>query len=239
MRFIVDRKDIFGIVGLPRSGTTIVSSIFNSATNAFALVEPKWIFKSQKANTLSSEKFGTIDLAGDVVAQADGLLQSFDVCAIKETFRIYEIYCVEDILNRLDSVIAVYRDPIYTFNSWRSNNWAPIYNSIDYFITNYERFDTAMTHLSKQRKVHYISHEGLCLGQKLFWNKNVSSLQIEGELQLVWDRDSVNFGDIRARDSRQVDSVINASHDKLNPHEVNLINSKLRPIYDRILSVLL
>jgi hypothetical protein len=236
MRFAVNNKQVCGIVGLPRSGTTVVSSICNSAVNAFAVVEPVWIYKSNKSNYITSDKFGTIDLTGDVIMQIRGLLNRFDVCAVKETFRIYEICCVDDIFNKTDTIIAVYRDPVSAFNSWRRNNWAPLYNNIDYFITNYERFDTLVRMASRERQTYVIDLEKLCVGRKEFWNNNVVSLPIDGELQLIKNRDSVNFGDIRARDSEQIDAIATIASNNLNSHEIALLNKNLRPIYDRMLA---
>lgn len=144
------------IVGLPRSGTTIISNTINSLKNAFCFIEPHWE-KSLKGKVSFDDKklkwiWGLDYYSGDALPLDHAItkiLNKYDLVGFKETFRsnIYESFYKnisnQDLLFKYKTagykIIPIIRNPLNVWNSNKSFNpdkdsWA---GRLDLFIQNY------------------------------------------------------------------------------------------------------
>ena len=64
MKTNLTRPMSYFIVGLPRSGTTIVASLFNSLEDGFCLGEPHWFIESQREMGKTHTDSEFIDMCG-------------------------------------------------------------------------------------------------------------------------------------------------------------------------------
>ena len=148
------------VVGLPRSGTTVLSNYINSYKNAFCFIEPHWEFQLYKKKSFFKDnklkgihflryyknKERPLDNA------INKIQKRYDIVGFKETFRssIYKNFneiipndeLINDYLKNNYRLISIIRNPINVWNSYKSSN--PPYGSwtadINCFIFSYKEF---------------------------------------------------------------------------------------------------
>lgn len=157
------KKEItkFLLVGLPRSGTTILANFIHSSKNAFCFLEPHWEYVFYKGSTkfLRDKKlrllFGLkyfVDESLPLDKALDNISKKYSFCGIKETFRsdcylnISPDIVNSDLLQRYKDarylLVPIIRNPLNVWNSFQRKNpvdgsWP---DSLDLFIENYCRF---------------------------------------------------------------------------------------------------
>lgn len=141
-------KKFFLILGLPRSGTTLLNNILNSQSNIFSISEPIW----EKIQTGKINSFGKINLNTnlqpiEIVPKLQQFLKSsdtYDYGGIKETFRHWELLPVSIAqLSNIDFIFRIKRNPIDCFGSWKEKtSWGNNYTNIDSFITSYKEISS-------------------------------------------------------------------------------------------------
>ena len=170
------------VVGIPRSGTTILTNFINSFDNCFCFIEPHWeyrmykntrFFKDEKLKGLfflKYEKNEKMPLDNAI----NKILKKFDVAGFKETFRsaVYEQYDLkvvnDDLLKSYQhsgyKLIPIVRNPLSIWNSFQRNNppsdsWAA---DLGLFIENYCNFFDfikPMNCIIYEKFIHYPQRE--------------------------------------------------------------------------------
>lgn len=128
-------KRLFFIVGSPRSGTTIVASVFNSLEDGFCLGEPHWLHEAVGPDAVVEACGKMADLwrpVGDymLIMHANVLpmlaRRGFCVGGYKETYQHFRHTCeplLEAHLPLVDFFVVVLRDPRLTLASQRAHGW--------------------------------------------------------------------------------------------------------------------
>ena len=142
------------VVGLPRSGSTLLCRIIHSSDDCVCLSEPHFEALSLKTClTLKDEKISDFGL--EVFTDSEMPLNMaiseldkvFKVAAFKETFRPEPFkqwgLFNEDLLTTYKrnkyKVIGIIRSPLNNFNSWKSREWGSWTNDVDVFIKSYRQ----------------------------------------------------------------------------------------------------
>lgn len=124
MKVDTNKKILFSIIGLPRSGTTIINNIFNSLDNGFSISEPHWAYLHYRNNL----RFGKINklVNNNWNKNIDNLIPTFnkilnnsnyDIGGFKETYNSKsrrKNYITNELINLY---IFVFRNPVYMINS--------------------------------------------------------------------------------------------------------------------------
>jgi len=138
MKTNLDRELTYFILGLPRSGTTIVASLFNSLQDGFCLGEPHWYVKAgHRIEDVGPDCCGKVGYlwvrAG--VSEVMSIYPCFirpAVCiggyhlgGYKETWRgdILGRLLVKRHLPKVDFFVLVHRDPLDVWHSQLGCNW--------------------------------------------------------------------------------------------------------------------
>lgn len=200
-----NKKILFSIVGLPRSGTTIVNNIFNSFDNGFSISEPHWAYMRFR-NRL---KFGKIrknmhkiwdNKIENIIPSLNEILQKerFIIGGFKETYsskgnRIK--YITDDLINL---VIFVFRNPVYMINSQVKEGA----KNIDMLIGEYNDFSKYFNkiHINNFESVLFNYDEFIESNHLAFLNYNFRNyFTIEGEFKIK--RTRYILGDNKAHNS--------------------------------------
>ena len=223
------------VVGLPRSGSTLLCRIIHSADDCVCLSEPHLEALSLKTcKTLRDDKISDIGLEvfSDREMPLDEamseLSKAFKIAAFKETFRPEPFkqwgLFNEDLLKTYKrnkyKVIGIVRSPLKNFNSWKSREWGGWTNDVDVFIESY----------------HQILQ--FCDGDIIRYEDLLSSpVHVMGKLGITFSElrpMAAEFGDIEALESTSVRS------ERKNPcvlsnKDINAIDeSGLQKLYDSI-----
>ena len=147
------------LVGLPRSGTTVVANYLHSLANGFCFLEPHWevgfygstrAFRDPKLRWMFRLRYSP-DSPLPMDDAVGRVLRRYDVVGIKETYRGRHYARHESalpneaLLSRyLDAgyrLLPIWREPLAVWNSFRAfpqhKTWA---GDLDAFIENYPRF---------------------------------------------------------------------------------------------------
>jgi hypothetical protein len=142
------------VVGLPRSGSTLLCGLIHSASDCVCLSEPHFEFQATiKCEVLKDSKISGLGLQfrADREMPMDmpmsELDKTFKIAAFKETFRPEPFkqwgLCNEDLLETYKrnqyKVIGIVRSPINNFNSWKAKKWGNWTDNVDIFIESYLR----------------------------------------------------------------------------------------------------
>ena len=133
MHINLPRKSILSVLGLPHSGTTIISNTFNSMDNGFCLSEPHWIFLSnQKALTydkVNDLKFNNpVEILSNIKNRIN-IDDKYDFGGVKETYRPQDPKMnsfFDSILINSDIMIIVFREPKALYNSFKKLSGNPM-----------------------------------------------------------------------------------------------------------------
>lgn len=142
------------VVGLPRSGSTLLCRMINSADECVCLSEPHFEAQSLRSyTTFKDKKVSDFDLEVrfdnkmPLDTAMSKLDKSFKVAAFKETFRpkLFMQWGLsnEKLLQTYKSnkyrVIGIVRSPLNNFNSWQSTGWGGWTSDVNVFIESYRR----------------------------------------------------------------------------------------------------
>lgn len=229
MKIHTNNNLFFGIIGLPRSGTTLLSNIFNSYDNSFSLVEPKWA-KDYNDDYFTTDKI-SMNLDCDLVDFVDRLVKiegKYNVGCIKETFRLhqkeYTDYLIDD--NRFDSIIFIFREPISNFSSWKRTKWGSYYDDVDYFI---ECYSTLYQTYLNQKNKYLIIYENICLNGSTYLNSIFTGLKFDNIEKIK--STNFKFGDEGANSGGNIKSP-SFNDENITIVEKEKINTSLKKIYD-------
>lgn len=221
------KKIFFSIIGLPRSGTTLVSNIFNSCTNAFSISEPHWAFMRFK-NNLS---FGKIEKDfkpywnNDIINILPALntflhQEKYDVGGFKETYNSTSKrinYITDELIN---IIIFVYRNPLYCFNSQKKEN--PCQN-VKALISEYNKFTEF--HDSVKQKTYTIDYEKVCEDKEKYLNIVFSDILKFDKIKL--EKNNFILGDNKAHCSTDIGNAVKETN-SLSSKEIEHIEKELK-----------
>lgn len=131
-------KQLFIVLGLPRSGSTLLTNLINSQTKSFCVSEPLWEMDNfKKVKTFGKIKIDESYDINDIPNKIKSSLikSEFDFGGYKETFRHWQNkYLVPHINDDLDFIIRISRDPIQNYGSWKKkSNWGKQYSDVKDF----------------------------------------------------------------------------------------------------------
>lgn len=172
MKINTDQKRFYAILGLPSSGTSIISRFFHSLTNAFCIVEPFHKDGLGAKPILEFDKVGPLQMQGTPTEFLRQLHQKlhhgpYQMGGIKEVdlFRQERATRFERCLDYhdFDCFIFIVRDPKANYNSIRrrKNTFSDV--PIGVFVESCIRFHYLQKELRKKGKqVFVISYEAFC-----------------------------------------------------------------------------
>lgn len=180
--YLSNKNFLFQVIGVPRSGTTLLTSIIDNQDNCICFSEPFWEFTylnsvsvpvslSQIINIKNNKKF--FNHPAVVFCKTSMLLASKKI-GYKETFRATQnpnSDFIENMLSLVDATIAIVRDPR---DIWVSTNTRfPGKTAIitDQFTSNWNCF----TNFVMTKNVVYVKYENLVKG-------DINCLQTVGNL---------------------------------------------------------
>lgn len=201
-------KRLFFVIGPPRSGTTIVASVFNSLTDGFCLGEPHWLHESLEgeddvaAYGKVAEFYRPVDdhmliMHTNIIP----ILQrdEFHVGGYKSTFQWFRHTCeplLEAHIPLVDFFVVVLRDPAKTLSSQRALGWKHLRpRSVN---KDYRR----MGDLAQHPKAVTVVLEDF-VGDPLGYLNARLPFQIEGPL--VLDPTGHRYGDPKANEAAAMD----------------------------------
>ncbi|HEX8912546.1 MAG TPA: hypothetical protein VF796_09315 [Humisphaera sp.] len=198
------------VIGLPRSGTTLVANVLHACRNGFCLVEPHWEALSRGSQATATAKTGLVALQppGSIACEVRRVMRErgFDFAAVKETFRRDETACVNGLLSDADAVLFVRRDPVATFASWRRQGWGPRYDDIGSFERNFVDLRSLASRMARHRPTFMISYERLCSDAARHVDAAFAGYaSLEGTLAVEPMDVAVAMGDPRARASARLE----------------------------------
>ena len=236
-----ESKKLISVLGLPRSGTTIVCNIFNSMDNAFCLSEPHWTLITNPSALRLDKTNINFTTPESVIPQVLAKLKKDDslkFAGIKETFRPQD-RAMRKHINRLlhaDIVVFVVREPKAHYNSFKvlskshNRNFMPLKNMINMFNALY---DTIKKHKDKSSTIIL---EDLCDANN---NKAISYMNsrannmfaINGPFKL--NKTNYIYGNPKANNSNKL-AKANMATNLLLPDEIQILNKELLPKYNEI-----
>lgn len=213
-------KKRISIIGLPRSGTTILANILNSLDDTVCLSEPLWtFFKYDRLRNV-----GKVDFSNHSKEYSDFLPSIYEIfkkseytnLCIKETCTSWHQESIEIIDETFptDYTIFIIRDPKTTYSSWKNMKWtygAPVFASgrnanIKYFINSFAMFNSYMDSVIKSNKNALIlEYEKLASEDGLTYLKEKLSGVFNVPLDLRLKKIENGIGDAKARVSTHID----------------------------------
>ena len=166
----------FFILGVPRSGTTILCNLFNALEDGFCLGEPHWYAVNQGVVPL--EKMLSIYLS-DVRYRA--IHNGYNLSGYKETYRLRHKLSDDLVKLHLSFVsffLIIFRDPVLVHSSQRALGWTE-WDTPDDFNESYKRLDE----LAQHEKGIAIVCEQFVQNPLTYLNQRLP-FQIEGDLVL-------------------------------------------------------
>ena len=202
-----DAKLLFFILGVPRSGTTIVASLFNSLEDGFCLGEPHWYLQTGHEDAGAYGKVGehhrpVTDPMLIMNTNIIPILESTDykLAGYKETWHRHHREQLRRLVKQhiplVDFFIIVFRDPVVTLSSLRTHAWGDL--KPHHIVKDYVELDR----LARHPKGVGLAFEGFCDGLLGYLNKRLP-FDIEG--RLVLDPTGHKYGDQRANRSEGVE----------------------------------
>jgi hypothetical protein len=201
-------KWLFFVVGPPRSGTTIVASLFNSLEDGFCLGEPHWLHEAEGPDAVE-EACGKMAEhwrpVGEykLIVHANVLpmlaLPGYRVGGYKETYQGLRHTCEPLLAAHLplvDFFVVVLRDPRLVLSSLRALGWDNV--RVRDVNQDYER----MGELARKRDAVVVVLEDFVLDPLGYLNARLP-FRIEGPLELK--PTGHRFGDPAANEATAVD----------------------------------
>jgi len=239
----VKRKTLIGIVGLGKSGTTLLCNIINSADNAFCLCEPHWSLMlsplSLRLDKVSSKL--NIKTEKDVMLEVKKLLykdETFDVAGIKETWAIERKKPFEYMTKgNPDFYIFLFRDPKETLNGYWKEKSAI---KIDEFINEYIEYCEMYKKYYRKSNVCSVFLKDLCFFHndyigliKYLNNRLKNNLCIFNDFSLKTT--NYIFGSKKANENNEI-FPYNDDQSLLSFEEKKHIDTKLSNVYEKTIN---
>lgn len=230
---LTDEKLLFFVLGIPRSGTTIVGMFFNSLTDGFCLGEPHWYLHSGHTD---DGAYGKVKEYYREVTDPKLIMQTniipilqkgpFCVGGYKATWhrgnREEMTEIIESHLSLVDFFIVVFRNPVLTLSSLRATDgWeyrepGPINKDYDY-----------LDKLAQHPKGNAVVFEDFC-NQPLAYMKSRIPFEVQGSFNLSPTGHA--FGDERANRSTGIE--VHARHINIGPVWIDQL-APARRIWER------
>lgn len=214
-KIISDNKLFFAIEGLPRSGTTILNSIFNSLEDAFCFSEPIWQLIQDpcgmRLGKLKDKIPQKLITADNIMLGLQRVLQTYDykIGGLKETYRDWQTECVDAIRDEdLDFRIFILRDPKYNFSGWKRSPFGPEYFNVEIFCRNYRNFVERIHKKAQVTPTYIIKYEDMCSASSIEKYINTimgGKIEISGEISIL--RTGYSYGDASANNSNEVNAA--------------------------------
>lgn len=234
-------KKLISVLGIPRSGTTIVCNIFNSMANGFCLSEPYWTLlsnpKQLRFDKTGGLNFKTPDEIFNKILARLASDSKLNFAGLKETYRPKERRMKKHLAKMISSdvVVFVFREPKAHYNSFKvmakhhKKNPMPLAYMIDTFNALYD--ETIAAH--KNGNAAIIILEDLCkAGNQNAINyinqRSKGLIRIVGEFELK--PTNYLYGNPKANRSKRI-APANTGTNLLTPEEASIINRELLPKY--------
>ena len=224
-----DNKRFFAIEVLPRSGTTILTNIFNSFENGFCFSEPIWQLIqdpwSIRLGKLNHQIWPNSMRPENMVSELKRVLEnnSYTIGGLKETYRDWQTRCV-DLINDddLDFRIFIVRRPEFNFSGWKKTPFGAEYYDVDVFLRNYENFYKRIKDKSNRVPTYIVKYEQLCASDdplSYVGDMLRDQFGIDGDLRL--ENTGYSYGDVKGNNSSKVERA-RSSFKNLTIKEANL-----------------
>jgi len=237
----------FTIIGLPRSGTTLMAKIMNSIDGVKCLSEP--IRSMHSSNLKTKKRISITDL--EIIDQGtDSFLSGYhkyidnsptiNIGGVKETYspvpsRINRE--VNKVIDKCDFIIFMLREPKANFSGWKQLKWnksgilKPRFGyNVDMFVKIYEDYVTQYHETKMIKPTFLIRYEDLCENFSTNWMNRIfrGYLKFDGEFskfdKLLGNGDSICINSDNINKPR-------TRFSNLDIDEVNIINDKLSKDY--------
>lgn len=198
------------MIGMPRSGSTIMSSLVNSINNAMIVGEPHAMARAHRPErlkhvpTLVETRYGTISISpgyDDILTQLEfyAVQLGVNIVGFKECWvpSVYPIELVESYKNRLTNKVVMVRDPARNYSSIRSLSRSDADMPIDEFVAKF----VALVDYGLRDDVGIMLYE-LFIANPLKALKVATGWDVVGvpELEMY-----SGGGDLKARGSKNID----------------------------------
>lgn len=161
------------IIGVPRTGTTIVANLLNSLEDGFCFMEPHWYMKAAYKED--------IDI---IQSWRDWPYNSTHLIGYKETYRLGHALS-EELIERhtpqMDFFMVIFRDPVKTHSSQHALGWTE-WDHPRFFNAAYRRLDKLIE--SWPEKAIPIVYEDFVPDPLGYLNARLP-FQIEGPLKMM------------------------------------------------------
>ena len=237
-------KMMFGILGYPNSGTTLLNNILESTDNAFSLGEPLTTIQDGNEENIRLGKIqdsllysGSIEtFIGDVFLQLYNT--KYTLGCIKETYWSETSFnhksCYKYLVNSdyIDGIFFVFRNPLYAYNRFklkhRTSKWERLNLNefMEDYVGNFELYNNYPKIKSS------IIYEDLCCNNPIkYLNSRISSFQIIGDFNLK--KTGFLYENNTANNSTKINAA-NNNTDCLSLKDIRKITKKLMPIYNQV-----
>jgi len=243
------KKMVFGITGMPRSGTTLVGNIFNSAENSFCFCEPHWIILRNEKEKLTFDKVNDFNFKdiGDIMPSVERTVRScgeYDLGGVKETWSSSRPESFEFVEKyNVDFLIFVFREPKSFYNRMKffstieKNNLDP--SNVDQFIYEYNLIYDKVEYWKSRKPTFVISFNKLCEKSNnkeyivSYFNSMFNEfLYMDGEFELK--KTNYHYGNPVAHSITEIKASKNDT-DLLLDDEIYKIEKSVEEIYREIL----
>ena len=243
MKAIVPYQHIFSIVGIPRSGTSIVNTVFNSLENGFSISEPiSGMFDDPSTVTSGKSNFQVKTNPYHMFRELNEHMifsKEYDLAGIKEVFDPNRDAI--DIISKSEYInfhVIIIRNPLNVFNSWFVCNWKDKFNKVEYLRFLYENLYSFYKTEFVNKPIFVINYDILISYEnKIDYLNKVFDGYIKFIDNFVLFDSKFSRGDPKGLTSISVDDTKKALLPQvLNPHNFNYINNHVVPIYNEILN---
>ncbi|CAG7581266.1 MAG: putative protein-tyrosine sulfotransferase [uncultured marine phage] len=250
MKIITDNKEklTYSIVGLPKSGTSILTRAMNSIEGSTCLSQP---IRTMHSINLSNGMKNIHDY--EMMQQGtDNFLKGFDkyiksnsdykIGGTKEIFVPIKSRVsreVDKIFKNRDFFIFIVRDPKANFARWKELKWSgeKLVKSIgfnaDMFCNMYEELFEVFHEMKMYKPCIMVKYEDFCENFSSEWlnSKFKEYLQFEGDLTEL--KPLVGSGNINCKQSTEILEP-NKEYTNLTEVETELIDTRLNNLYKNI-----
>lgn len=236
------KKLFFVIEGLPRSGTTILTNIFNSFENAFCFSEPLWQLIQDpygiRLGKLEGKIWPPSVKADKMIPELKRIVEThnYSIGGIKETYRDWQSKCVDIVDDsELDFRIFILRSPEHNFSGWKKTPFGKEYYDVDIFSRNYKNFLERIETKSSKVPSYIIKYEELCAAEDtLSYIEEVFAGLLDVSGPLLLESTGYAYGDSVGNNSR---AVLPARVDISNLEDFEIIACrKLDEAYNKVKS---
>lgn len=213
-------KNFFLVLGLPRSGSTLLTNLLNSQDDGFCISEPIW----EKFNFKTVKNYGKVSIDNytpynSITHTLKNYLENseYSYGGLKETYRSWQKECVDIALKGdYDFIIKIYRDPIQNYSSWKKTNWGAEYRDINKFISSYNELKNL-----NHKKIYELNYE-MIVKDGIDYINSILPFKLK--------RDEIipagfRYGDVKANSSKRIIKPTN--YNSLTESEITEIKKNI------------